>query len=620
MPGVGGYRQHVKEYDSSKVAPVEPSANAGSSDDPTHSSLAFFLCHQVMWGFITTEMARTLASYAWQDGLRHQDLDKLRKIGTEGLNKQNLWRDLMRKVRVPSMERAVETVSVPVKGRDDKIGRANVDMLMPHALFSYIYDKHPNEFRDRILGGSPENITTFWASQERHPEFKDHPMHNHPRFCFRTRGVPYSLHGDGATVVRCGKTGSKSVDSLSWCSLLAKPCASWFINFIIVFIFSCCVVEELECGDPATMDIVWHRLCYSLYWMYHGLWPDRDFNGNLFTTGWRKLKALTPLAGDFFGILWITRADLDFLVKEYGLANWKKSLCILCRANGSTTPWTASTLDAGWIGEMWTNETYAHAFPNRHRLFRHVPGVGIRSYIPDVLHCKYLGSDAYFLGSLIWYLISSVMPGTLQGNLSSLFAELKQEYTNGGWQGFTKLTLGMIKGDGTKLAYLKGSGYQIRATGHAMLPICRKHFDCKNDQHGMMVWTLEQSIEIDNVLHEHRYEFSYPELASKRLLDASFGFCQGCTALIKHFHARDEALFHFTIKSHYIMHIALAGQYINPMLASCDSGEDMMKVVKRLLASASGGRTSMGACHVAMEKYIRGLSFDFVRNSKYWRS
>ena len=306
-------------------------------------------------------------------------------------------------------------------------------------------------------------------------------------------------------------------------------------------------------------------------------------------------------------------------MKRYHLADWKKSLCILCRANGSTTPWTAVTEDASWISEMWTNRTFADAFPRRHRLFRNVPGVGIRSYIPDVLHCKYLGSDAYFIGSLLWFFISSLMPGTVKANLSLLFAEIKVEYGNVGLQGFNQLTESMIKSDGSKLAYLKGSGYQIRATGHAMLAICRKHFDPGNTVHEMMLWTLEQSIEIDNVLQAYRYEFSLPESASKRLLEASFGFCQGTTALIKHFHPMDVALFHFTVKTHYLLHIAFVGQYINPMLASCDSGEDMMKIVKRLLASTTRGRSSVQACHVAMQKYIRGISFDFLECDKYWR-
>ena len=268
---------------------------------------------------------------------------------------------------------------------------------------------------------------------------------------------------------------------------------------------------------------------------------------------------------------------------------------------------------------MWTNQTVADAFPRRHRLFRHVPGVGIRSYIPDALHCKYLGSDAYFIGSLLWFFISSLMPGTVQANLSLLFAELKKEYKNVGLQGFNQLTESMIKSDGNKLAYLKGSGYQIRATGHAMLAICRKRFDPRNTVHEMMLWTLEQSIEVDKVLQDYRFEFTLPEPAAKRLLDASFRFCQGCTALIKHFHPLDVALFHFTVKTHYILHIALVGQYINPMLAACDSGEDMMKIVKRLLASTTRGRTSVQACRAAMQKYIRGISFDFLHSSNYWR-
>ena len=96
---------------------VEPSDNATSSNDLGRSMLAFYLCQQVMWGFISTEMARTIAENAWQDGLQHKELDKLRKIGTQGMHKQNLWRDMRANMCVPPIERAVVAVDVPVKGR-----------------------------------------------------------------------------------------------------------------------------------------------------------------------------------------------------------------------------------------------------------------------------------------------------------------------------------------------------------------------------------------------------------------------------------------------------------------------------------------------------------------------
>ena len=54
------------------------------------------------------------------------------------------------------------------------------------------------------------------------------------------------------------------------------------------------------------------KLRWSFYWLAVGCWPKRDEHGNEFQPNSPDaLKAGTPLAQGFFGILWIVRGDLD---------------------------------------------------------------------------------------------------------------------------------------------------------------------------------------------------------------------------------------------------------------------------------------------------------------------
>ena len=90
-------------------------------------------------------------------------------------------------------------------------------------------------------------------------------MHAHPRSDFREKGVPFSVHGDGATSIACGKTNSKSIECISWAPLLCGATFSWMSNIIIVLLWKFSLVKE---GPVQTMDVVWRHVCWSLYWLY----------------------------------------------------------------------------------------------------------------------------------------------------------------------------------------------------------------------------------------------------------------------------------------------------------------------------------------------------------------
>ena len=106
--------------------------------------------------------------------------------------------------------------------------------------------------------------------------------------------------------------------------------------------------------------------------------------------------------------MWIIRFDLEWGRDFLDLATYtgNERPFNLCRGNDLTHPWTDCRKEyATWLETMWTNAAFEAAYPDRHILFRHVPGAKILMYIPDVLHCKYLGSDQYMLASVLVFMI-----------------------------------------------------------------------------------------------------------------------------------------------------------------------------------------------------------------------
>lgn len=67
------------------------------------------------------------------------------------------------------------------------------------------------------------------------------------------------------------------------------------------------------------------------------------------------------------------------------------------------------------------------AHPNPHALFS-IPGVSILNVAPDLMHCKHLGTDQHFYGSVVKLLVNDIMPGSKVENEEVLWQELSHQY------------------------------------------------------------------------------------------------------------------------------------------------------------------------------------------------
>ena len=593
-------------------------------NEATKSILAYHLVNLVMWGLLSGVRCQQIAQWAVQDGLDHPEIVILAKLGTSGRHKQNVYSELLRRIPLPRITAALTRITIPVKKLFSvSNGFAQKIILLPHLLLAHLYKHHIHHFRNRILGGSESNIEDFWESQSRHPALVGHPMKRNHRLRgnYKRKAVPIALHGDGVATTAVGKSYSKSVEGFSWqsCLMMGRGGVT-LTNFLICMIFK----NALE-GSPETQAEIWLWMCWSLYWAYQGTHPTHGPDGSEYTTGIEADLAGTELAGGYFFVLWAIRGDLEYMMLQLKLRSYSSNTpCNCCDANSTTYPWTDARKGAAWLGAIWSKDTFEKNFPDRHCIFK-LPGVSIQNYCPDWLHCKHLGADAWFLGSVLDMLCVYILPGTFDENLKSLKTEMIQLYSELKIsERLPTLTKGMFHTTAEKFPCLKGRGSCIKAVGPVLEILFERHMHKvrtdtpaatllgKKEIRQWVLWALQTSNKLHKVMDSHSKSYALPPDAAASFEEAAFRFCGFISLLGDAIHPHGICLFHYTIKFHYILHIGLAAAYQNPLMGSCMQGEQMMVIIKQLAASCARSNNIHQVTNAAMEKYCRAVGFELL--------
>jgi hypothetical protein len=206
---------------------------------------------------------------------------------------------------------------------------------------------------------------------------------------------------------------------------------------------------------------------------------------------------------------------------------------------------------------------YAAAFPNRHRLFKEVPGLGIMHYIADILHSKWLGSDQYFLGSSIALLTHHVLADTPAVNLVRVWGDVRDEY---GRQNvphknrYSKIRMSQYFAQSLKLPKLKGTGVQCQGLTNVFAKVFEKHMDGDDPVHGRVLQGLKLQRRIDRLFLRNYRSYRMPAADSEEVIAASYELCRVVSDLIKHFHPLDPLVqFHNQIVQFcpYCTHICI---------------------------------------------------------------
>lgn len=194
-------------------------------ETPQESELANVLLELWAWADLSPQKMQLITAACVRDcramgQAPHPRVQRLSALGTGGVHSQNCHRDLvdfvLRPVRIAAAQ--VE-INVFYRAPPLQVRETLHSILLPHKLFSILYEDFRPEFLRAFLGGDEGNAARFWAAAAGDPQFPQHPMLLQPAVQART--VPISLHGDGLPVSGCGKAWQKSAEAYSWTSLLS---------------------------------------------------------------------------------------------------------------------------------------------------------------------------------------------------------------------------------------------------------------------------------------------------------------------------------------------------------------------------------------------------------------
>ena len=154
-----------------------------------------------------------------------------------------------------------------------------------------------------------------------------------------------------------------------------------------------------------------------------------------------------------------------------------------------------------WLTSVWKN----------HEIFK-LPGVTILTFFPDLMHCKHMGCDAYFLGSVLWLLCYEILRvGSPARNCSYVFKQIKLFYSaHRTPTQYTNLTLSMFTTESepdARMPKLKGRAAEVRHLNEPLLEIWRNNMDRQNLQHAQIEVGLEASCEVENILDMYADDF-----------------------------------------------------------------------------------------------------------------
>ena len=575
------------------------------------SRLAKRLCLDVVWGRMPAYRAQQYAHDALEDGARPVPLlKKISKLGRGGEQPGGCWSDMRKLMPTSFANTVLSYVPIPLKSENEP-GR--LQMALPHAFFSALYHANKDKFASIMYNSEMQNLETFWDTQRDHPLYRGHCMHHHPYRDFNKFAIPFGLHGDEVATVGVGKAWSKMSHCVSWGSLLGRGKVE-DKRQIIFQIFDCLCKGTY--GEE-TLDVTSREVVWSLNALYEGVWPERDVDRKLYTSGPLKEKAGTFLADGFYAVWWATQVDLDYMAKAWKGAKYNTNAepCNSCSCNATTKPWgDCRRTQAVWLKHCWTNYSYSISHPNRHRLFRDIPSGGIMTYIPDVLHTKHLGTDPSFYGSAVELLISHTMTGDPRDNLNVVFREVQHEYKRKHIQArYPKLTPTMVKQSKAKTPLLKGKAAKIKGFGSALVGVFQKLMNPSDPKHHLVLKGLKVSVRIDDIMHQNRHTYRYPPAIAEEFEACCFDYCRITVALINAYHKSDPpvALFNYTIKAHYVMHLGLCARYTNPSFGACYEGETLMQTCRELFQASCDGNGALEACNTAMYRFVMARAYEF---------
>ena len=229
----------------------------------------------------------------------------------------------------------------------------------------------------------------------------------------------------------------------------------------------------------------------------------------------------------------------------------------------------------------------------------------------DWMHCKYIGSDQYMLGSVLWILCFLVLPGAAEDNVKTCWSFIKLYYklhrTKVRYRFLNKLTMFTRKKDGPKL---RGKASEVKYVIPAIVALWQKHMSRGVYVHRQILLMLKLNAKLESMLNQHVGSNKLPEPDATVFEQTAFAMARLQSEVARHYSGEAVKLFSITSKTHFVCHDAMLARHMNPKLVWCFGGEDYMHKSQKLAQSCTRG-VSQTACTVKLASHYRvGLDLE----------
>ena len=649
----GGRRQ--RELAEREIAFMTAQGGSSSADDSYvgkfDSKTAFNVVKEWTTGGKSARKVQAEARHAYDDVVETlrkcgkspdyapQSLKALSQLGTWGKFPGNINRELKTWLGAsdepsPYMQLVWMNISKPRKllgkaKRLPKMQQVLFPILLPHLLFHFLFTCRNDDFKDMFIGAGAGNpVESFWEGVlgSNDPRLEGHPMKARPDWM--SFALPLSLHGDAVPCVAVGKSSCQSFDAYSWQGVLAKKMPTMRVKQYLFGLFERCklkLTKKTRMGRDTMADI-WPVVLWSFWFLYLGIFPTCQPNGEPWEDHHVSEKALAgePLAGGFFGVLWLLKQDLDHLAKAYNLPHYAATImCALCPAvaEGDDPQMFYSNFnpDAPWKAMMYTADTFRLLFPDCHPLFV-FPFLSSHNVEPDELHVVHLGTTMWLLGSILWVLCFQLMTGTPSANLEEIWDAIMDEYKrlNTKCQ-FTSITLSMfINVQKPKQDYprLKGRGAEIKGLLEPMKAVWLKFAGRKITWKARVTRVLDCQILVQDKLDSCKDHF-LPNDSVKAIREAVDTLLLEYSELSNFATDREECLWNIVPKFHWYYHLAYRCCFLHPRCGSTWLDEDFVGFIKDVVAACTAGTPPHKVSHSVCDKIQWGKHVEYVGPPKF---
>ena len=388
---------------------------------------------------------------------------------------------------------------------------------------------------------------------------------------------------------------------------------------------------------------MWKIIVWSLKVIETGIWPRKDWRGEVITEEPFASWGGTQLAAGYFATMWLFKCDAEYTYNYIRLpGHWSSAgPCHACQCDKTVgspffhlnfsplATWSNTIFSDMNLWRAWCHMRGKSVHPLLQRREDGGLGLNVLCFGRDSMHAVDLGVVPRCLGTVLWLLCFGgyVSVGEPINSMRTVFADINAEYSRRKTKSvFTNIELSQFTDPDSPLAgmpLLTGKAAELRH----LVPIVQHLWATKytkerdpavaaphraHDEHvSEVLRSLADIITLIDIKHAPgRVPMFFTEAASGELRDQINRF------LVHNQFLHDLAvaqtpplrLWEPAPKYHSLWHIGHESQYMHTAVLRCYTNEDFMQYAKRVaLAERHGNSTSRRALTIT-ERFALGVS------------